>query len=87
MKFSTITISALAVIASAKESHARRRLNPTIVDDESSMSYMLSSNGGGSSKASKVPTGSPTSAPTAAPTGSPTPAVCDMCVVYIMERR
>ena len=77
MKFSTITISALAVIASAKESHARRRLNPTIVDDESSMSYMLSPNGGGSSsKSSKAPTGSPTGAPTPSPTTSPTPEVC-----------
>jgi len=63
MKFSTITISALSIIASATQANARRRHLNTIKGDESdaSMSYMLSP-ARGSSK-SKSATGPPTSAP------------------------
>ena len=79
MKFSTITISALSIIASATQVNARRRRLNTIKGDEpdASMSYMLSP-ARGSSK-SKSATGSPTSAPI--------PEVCDLCFLCCMERR
>ena len=80
MKFSTITISALSIIASATQVNARRRHLNTIKGDESdaSMSYMLSP-ARGSSK-SKSATGAPTGSPTGAPTSTPIPEVCDLCL-------
>jgi len=83
MKFNTIAITALSIIASgATQVNARRRHLNTIKGDESdaSMSYMLSpARGSSKSKsATGAPTGSPTSAPTAFPTGSPTPEVRGM---------
>ena len=79
MKFSTITISALSIIASATQVNARRRHLNTIKGDESdaSMSYMLSA-ARGSSK-SKSATGPPTSAPT--------PEVCDLCLFLCFMKR
>ena len=64
MKFNTIAITALSIIASATQVNARRRHLTTIKGDESdaSMSYMLSP-ARGSSK-SKSATGSPTGSPT-----------------------
>ena len=87
MKFNTIAIAALSIIASATQVNARRRHLNTIKGDESdaSMSYMLSPARGSSSKSKSAPTPVgktrlPTSAPTAFPTGSPTPEVC--CDIY-----
>jgi len=64
MKFNTIAITALSIIASATQVNARRRHLNTIKGDESdaSMSYMLSP-ARGSSK-SKSATGAPTGSPT-----------------------
>ena len=76
MKFSTITISALSIIASA---HARRRRLNTIVGNESdeSMSMLASSlyaaKGGGGSKSSK------------APSPAPPPEVC-LCLCSVVEQ-
>ena len=63
MKFTALILSFAIAISDAKT----RRLD-TIVSNESdgSMSYILSpaNGGGGSSKASKAPTGAPTGSPT-----------------------
>ena len=85
MKFNTIAITALSIIASATQVNARRRHLNTIKGDESdaSMSYMLSPERGGSSK-SKSATGAPTGSPTGAPTSAPTPEVCFVLYVYII---
>ena len=82
MKFSTITISALSIIASATQVNARRRHLNTIKGEESdasmSMSMLSPARGGGSK--SKSATGAPTSAPI--------PEVCDLCLfLCCMERR
>ena len=63
MKFSTITISALSIIASATQVNARRRHLNTIKGEESdaSMSMLSPARGGGSK--SKSATGAPTPAP------------------------
>ena len=71
MKFSTITISALSIIASA---HARRRhLNIKGEESDASMSMIASSlyaaKGGSSSKSKS------------APTSAPTPEVCDVLLL------
>ena len=81
MKFNTIAITALSIIASATKVNARRRHLNTIKGEESdaSMSYMLSPERGSSK--SKSATGAPTGSPTAFPTGSPTPEVC--FVLYV----
>jgi len=83
MKFSTITISALSIIASATQANARRRhLNIKGEESDASMSYMLSP-ARGSSK-SKSATGAPTGSPTGSPTSAPIPEVCDICFLLLV---
>ena len=85
MKFSTITISALSIIASATQVNARRRHLNTIKGEESdaSMSMSMLSAARGSSK-SKSATGAPTGSPTGVPTSAPIPEVCDLCCSCVL---
>ena len=77
MKFTTITISALSIIASATQAHARRRhLNDIIKGEESdaSMSMLSPARGGGSkSKSASV-----------VPTPAPIPEVCYIRYVVLL---
>ena len=76
MKFTTITISALSIIASATQVNARRRHLNTIKGEESDASMSMASvlyptrGGGSKSKSASV-----------VPTPAPIPEVCYIYVV------
>jgi len=76
MKFSTITISALSIIASATQAHARRRHLNTIKGEESDASMSMLSPARGSSSKSK--------SASVVPTPAPIPEVCYIRYVVLL---